>query len=151
MKADSTLTSESMKYSKYYCRRLIYSDFESVRHIYLKHRFIEFYNNRIESKDNNNEDSNNNNNSGNIPQIMYQFDGLSSIVGDRWIREWNSYDSIESMTTSYNHTSHDSAYCDQAQIIGHESHVILYPKTKHHSIIYVNLDNTSLQVEFVIH
>ena len=37
---DSTLKSNNLKHTKYYCKTMIDSDFESVRHIYIFKAFI---------------------------------------------------------------------------------------------------------------
>ena len=111
----------------------------------MRHNFYEV---RNDSKDENKSDDDDSSDSSDDDDIefVYEFCGLACVIGDRFVREWDSYESEDTSITNYNHTSHDSSFCDQAQIIGHKGHVILYPKYKHHSLIYVNLDNTLLQV-----
>mmetsp|Transcript_32027 Transcript_32027/g.51789 ORF Transcript_32027/g.51789 Transcript_32027/m.51789 type:complete len:396 (-) Transcript_32027:38-1225(-) len=107
------LNSANKKYCKYYCRRLIESDYETVRHVHVKH------NNRI-----------------------------VSVVGDRYLREWQSYSAKHSTLKEYHFTRNIHSHtenCKFAQIVGHKNSMILYRKYGTKKLIYVNLDNLNQQ------
>ena len=101
------------KYSKYYCRRLIESDYETVRHVYIKK------NNKI-----------------------------VSVVGDRYLREWQSYSAKHSTLKDFHFTRNIHSHtenCKFAQIVGYKNSMILYRKYGTKKLIYVNLDNLNQQ------
>jgi len=103
----------SKKYSKYYCRRLIDADYETVRHVHIKQ------NNRI-----------------------------VSVVGDRYLREWNSYSAKTSQLKDFHFTRNIHSHtenCKFAQIVGYKNSMILYRKYGTKKLIYVNLDNLNQQ------
>ena len=109
----SGIKESAKKYSKYYCRRLIDADYETVRHVHIKQ------NNRI-----------------------------VSVVGDRYLREWNSYSAKTSQLKDFHFTrnihSHTES-CKFAQIVGYKNSMILYRKYGTKKMIYVNLDNLNQQ------
>jgi len=110
---DKHIDSKSKKYCKYYCRRLIESDYETVRHVHIKQ------NNKI-----------------------------VSVVGDRYLREWQSYSAKHSTLKEFHFTRNIHSHtenCKFAQIVGYKNSMVLYRKYGTKKLIYVNLDNLNQQ------